>query len=150
VTMRVDPIRVVLVVLLAAACRAAGGEPPSGETDSKLQGGFTFNSTRKNGTIEWKIEGSAATFITPTDVELQDVRAVYFAEDGTTTVATTEKAVLNRETREVTTDKFVTIVTKNAVTTGTGFDWDQEHRKGAMKKDVKVIYSNPDRKELLR
>jgi LPS export ABC transporter protein LptC len=120
--------------------------PPGIEVHDK----FTVNSTRKDGRVEWKLEGSTANFLTPTLIEIKDVHAIYFAEDGTNTVATTEKALLDKEKKRVTTDAFVTIVTENSVTTGTGLDWDQETKKGSLKRDVKVVYTTPEGKGILQ
>jgi LPS export ABC transporter protein LptC len=141
--------------ILAAVCVVAGaafGDNASKNysSESELHGGFTFNSTRKDGTIEWKVEGSSATFLSPVLVEIKDVRAIYFAKDGSSMIATTEKAILNKETRKITTDEFVTIATDNSVTTGTGLDWDQEGKKGQLRKKVKVVYTHPEGKGLLK
>lgn len=140
------------LVLLGVFCTLAAAEdsPPQAQVPgSQLRDGFTFNSTRKNGKIEWKVAGSSATFLTPEDIELKNVRAIFFSEDGTNTVATTDKAILNKETRRLKTDEFVTIATENSVTTGTGMDWDHELKKGMLRKDVKVIYTPAGGKGLL-
>jgi LPS export ABC transporter protein LptC len=117
---------------------------------SELQGAFVFNSTKKNGKTEWKLEGSSATFLTPTDIEIKNARAFYYPEEGTNVIATTAKAVINKETKRVETDEFVTITTENSVTTATGMAWDQASRKASLKKDVKVIYSQVGGKGLMR
>ncbi|MDD5555956.1 MAG: LPS export ABC transporter periplasmic protein LptC [bacterium] len=144
--------RIAACAILLAAGAARGQETEATPTPpgSELRDGFTFSSTRHDGRIEWKVEGSAATFLTPTLIEIDDARAVYYGEDGVNTVATSEKAILDKETRQVTTDRFVTIVTENSVTTGTGMDWDHEKKQGTIKKGVKVVYTAPEGKELLQ
>lgn len=140
------------LVLLGVFCFLAAAEDPTPQAHapgSELRDGFTFNSTRKNGKVEWKVAGSSATFLTPEDIELKNVRAIFFSEDGTNTVATTDKAILNKETRRMRTDEFVTIATENSVTTGTGMDWDHELKRGTLRKDVKVIYTSVGGKGLL-
>jgi hypothetical protein len=129
---------------------AENATPHPGSPGSELQGGFVFSSTNKNGRIEWKIEGSAATFLTPTNIEIKNARAIYYPEDGTNVVATSAKALLNKERKLVTTDEFVTIVTENSITTGTGLEWYQASGKASLKKDVKVIYTQPGGKGLMR
>ncbi|MCX6357986.1 MAG: LPS export ABC transporter periplasmic protein LptC [Candidatus Aureabacteria bacterium] len=129
------------VIFLAAT--AFAGDEPAQKSASTLKDGFTFNSTKKSGRTEWKVDGSAAVFLTPEIIEIKDVRATYYGDDGSTTVATTAKAILDKTTRKVTSDDLVTIVTKNAVTTGTGLAWDQEGKRGTLKKSVKVVFSQP-------
>ncbi len=118
--------------------------------EPELHGGFTFSSTRKDGRVEWKVQGKSATFLKSNLIELKDVRAIYFAEDGTNTVATTEKALLDKEERHIKTDDFVTIVTENSVITGTGFEWDQKKKKGSLKSDVKAVYKQLEGKGLFQ
>ena len=139
-----------ILFALGTRVHAENATPHPGSPGSELQGGFVFNSTKKNGKIEWKIEGSAATFLTPTNIAIKNVHAIYYPEDGTNVVATTSKAIINKETRQVKTDEFVTIVTENSITTGTGMEWDQAARKAALKKDVKVIYSQAGGKGIIR
>jgi lipopolysaccharide export system protein LptC len=134
----------------ATALLAQDPEPAKKGPEPQLRGGFIFNSTRKDGKIEWKVEGSSATFVKPNLIDLRNVRAIHFADDGTSTVATTEKALLDKEKRFISTNEFVTIVTENSVITGTGFEMDQENRKGCLKKDVKVIYKHPEGKGLMQ
>ena len=117
---------------------------------SELQGSFIFNSTKKSGKTEWKLEGSSATFLTPMDVEIKNARAFYYPEDGTNVIATTANAIINKETRRVETDEFVTITTENSVTTATGMTWDQGSKKASLKKDVKVVYSRAGGKGLMK
>ena len=139
-------------LFLAAAPIVFAREPtptPKGP-EPELHGGFIFSSTRKDGSVEWKVQGNSATFLKPNLIELKDVRAIYLAEDGTNTVATTEKALLDKEEHHIKTDDFVTIVTQNSVITGTGFEWDQEKKKGSLKSDVKVVYKQPEGKGLLQ
>lgn len=131
---------------LLIACAAATADESS---KLELRDGFVFNSTRKNGRVEWKVEGSSADFVTPINIEIKDVRAVYFGEDGNNTIATTRKAMLNKETRQVATDEFVTIVTKNSVVTATGMDWDQLHKRAILRNDVKVVYMQQGQKGIL-
>jgi len=136
---------------MAVFCFLAAGTAVWAETPAQpeLHGGFVFTSTKKGGRLEWKVEGSSATFITPENVELEDVRAVYFADDGTKTIATTKKAMLNKETRHVDTDEFVTIITANSVITAEGMSWNQEDKKGLLKRDVKVVYTSPGGKGVI-
>jgi len=96
------------------------------------------------------VAGSSATFLSPETIELKNVRAIFFSDDGTNTVATTDKAVLDKETRRLKTDEFVTIATENSVTTGTGMDWDHERKRGALRKDVKVIFTGTGGKGAIR
>lgn len=117
---------------------------------SELQGAFVFNSTKKDGKAEWKLEGSSATFLTPTDIEIKNARAFYYPEDGTNVIATTAKAVIDKETKRVDTDEFVTITTANSVTTATGMAWDQATKRASLKKDVKVVYHPIGGKGLMR
>ena len=139
----------VFFVVLTTVLAQRPGPTPRGP-EPELQGGFTFSSTKKDGRLEWKVEGSSATFVKPNLIDLRDVRAVYFPDDGTTTVATTEQALLDREKRRIKTDEFVTIVTENSVITGTGFEWDQGKRKGRLKNDVKVVYKHPEGKGIMQ
>lgn len=134
----------------AAATWAADPEPTPSPPGSELRDGFTFSSTRQDGRVEWKVEGSSATFLAPTLIEIKDARAIYFSEDGTNTVATSERAILDKEKRRVSTDSFVTIVTENSVTTGTGLEWDQERKTGLLKRDAKVVYTAPEGKGLMQ
>ncbi len=131
------------LLCLSCALAAAGedAQPQAKPPGSELRDGFTFNSTRKDGRIEWKVAGSSASFLTPEEIELKNVRAIFFSEDGTNTVATTDKAIFNKETHRLRTDEFVTIATENSVTTGTGMDWDHELKRGALRKNVKVIFT---------
>ncbi len=141
------------LLFLALPCTLAAAEDPHAapqEPGSELRDGFTFNSTRKDGKIEWKVAGSSATFLSPETIELKNVRAIFFSDDGTNTVATTDKAVLDKETRRLKTDEFVTIATENSVTTGTGMDWDHERKRGALRKDVKVIFTGTGGKGAIR
>jgi hypothetical protein len=133
-----------------ATAPAENATPRSESPGSELQGGFVFSSTKKSGKIEWKIEGSVATFVTPTNIEIKNARAIYYPDDGTNVVATSAKALLNKETKQVHTDEFVTIVTENSITTGTGMEWDQAAKKASLKKDVKVIYTQADGKGPMR
>ena len=82
---------------IACALAAAGedAQPQAKPPGSELRDGFTFNSTRKDGRVEWKVAGSSASFLTPEEIELKNVRAIFFSEDGTNTVATTDKAIFN-------------------------------------------------------
>ena len=150
--MRSVHIRTSLMLLGVSCALAATEDAPSKAQNpgSELRDGFTFNSTRKNGKIEWKVAGSSATFLTPENIELKNVRAIFFSEDGTNTVSTTDKALLNKETHRLKTDEFVTIATENSVTTGTGMDWDHDRKKGTLRKDVKVIYTQTGGKRLLQ
>lgn len=153
--MRSDRIKISIALwgtLFACAALTFGQDPTPtpGSPGSELHGSFTFSSTRKDGRVDWKIDGSSASFITPELIEFKDVRAIFFAEDGTTTVATSEMALLDKESRRITTDKFVTIVTENSITTGTGLDWNQENKRGVLKKDVKVVYTHPEGKGLMQ
>ena len=84
------------------------------------------------------------------DVEIKNARAFYYPEDGTNVIATTAKAIINKETRRVETDEFVTITTENSVTTATGMTWDQGSKKASLKKDVKVVYSRAGGKGLMK
>ena len=147
------PRRVVLVygiVLCAWRAYAQEATPsPSGPVP-ELKDGFTLSSTQKSGKLEWKVDGSSGVFLTPNIIEMKDVRAVYYPEDGTNVVATTARAILNQETRQVTTDEFVTIVTETSVTTGTGLDWDNMKKRGTLKKNVKVVYTAAQGKGLLK
>ncbi|MCX6354404.1 MAG: LPS export ABC transporter periplasmic protein LptC [Candidatus Aureabacteria bacterium] len=144
--MRTGRELLILGFIIACAALACAEEP----SKSELRDGFMFNSTKKDGRVEWKVEGSSATFVTPETVEIKDVRAVYFNEDGTNTIATTEKATLQQETRQVHTDEFVTIVTKNSVVTATGMDWDQMKKRGTLRHDVKVVYTTPKGEGILQ
>lgn len=130
--------------------RAETATPRNAGQGSELQGAFVFNSTKKNGKTEWKLEGSSAAFLTPNDVEIKNARAFYYPEDGTNVVATTAKAVINKETKRVETDEFVTITTENSVTTATGMAWDQASKRASLKRDVKVIYNHAGGKGLVR
>lgn len=133
-----------------ATAHAENAPQHPGSPGSELQGGFVFSSTKKSGKIEWKIEGSAATFLTPTNIEIKNARAIYYPDDGTNVVATTAKALLNKETKQVHTDEFVTIVTENSITTGMGMDWDQVTKKALLRRDVKVIYTHAEGKGPMR
>ncbi len=139
-----------ILFALGTRLHAENATPHTGGQESELQGGFILNSTKKNGKIEWKIEGSAATFLTPMNIEIKNVHAIYYPEDGSNVVATTSQAIVNKETKQITTDEFVTIVTEHSITTGTGMEWDQAARKAVLKKDVKVIYSQPSGKGIVR
>lgn len=147
-------MRTMLSLLVAcsvihSACADTKETPPAG-AGSELKDGFTFNSTKKDGRLEWKVEGSAASFVTPDIIEIKNARAIYYAEDGTNAVATSSKALLHKDSRRVTTDEFVTIATQNAVTTGTGLEWDQEKKQATLHKDVKVIYTYEGKGGILR
>lgn len=141
------------LLLLAISCTIAAAEDPPATPQapgSELRDGFIFNSTRKDGKTEWKVAGSAATFLTPEMIELKNVRAIFFSQDGTNTVATTDKALLDKETRRLKTDEFVTIATENSVTTGTGMDWYHNEKKGVLRNNVKVIYTGVGGKGMLQ
>ncbi|MEJ2745028.1 MAG: LPS export ABC transporter periplasmic protein LptC [bacterium] len=139
-----------IIFVCGAGLCAEKATPHNAGPGSELQGAFVFNSTKKDGKTEWKLEGSSATFLTPMDIEIKNARAFYYPEDGTNIIATTAKAVINKETRQVETDEFVTITTENSVTTATGMAWDQASKKASLKKDVKVIYSQAGGKGLMR
>lgn len=143
-------IEALILLACGAGLCAEPATPHHAGPGSELQGAFVFNSTKKNGKTEWKLEGSSATFLTPMDVEIKNARAFYYPEDGTNVVATTAKAVINKETKRVDTNEFVTITTENSVTTATGMAWDQDSKKASLKKDVKVIYSRDGGKGLMR
>lgn len=124
--------------------------PGADVPETEVSGGFKLSAMKKNGEPEWKIDGNSATFISPTLIEVNDLRAVYFADEGNTVVATTEKARINKEEEWVKTDKFVTIVTRNSVTTGTGLEWDIGKKRIRMFKNVRMVYTDPDEKGLMR
>lgn len=137
-------LRIALAGVLFSCGAAALGQSPTPTPDvpsSELPGSFSLTSTRKDGKLEWKVEGTSASFLTPEIIELTNVNATNYEEDGRSTIATTSKAVVNKETRQITTDEFVTIVTEDSVTTAIGLYWDQKQQKGHFKKDVKVIYT---------
>ena len=139
-----------LFLACGAGLRAETATPRNAAPGSELQGSFVFDSTKKNGKTEWKLEGSSATFLTPMDIEIKNARAFYYPEDGTNVVATTAKAVVNKDTKRVETNEFITITTENSVTTATGMAWDQDLKRASLKKDVKVIYDRIGGKGLAR
>jgi len=100
--------------------------------------GFTFDIPNKKGERYARVEGGDATMIPGGLVEISGIKTKIFCEDGREVVITTDRGTFDKKTKEVRTDAFVTVVSKDIKITGTGCQWNPNNKLIEIKENVKV------------
>ncbi|HRZ86579.1 MAG TPA: LPS export ABC transporter periplasmic protein LptC [bacterium] len=129
------PIKTILVLsALAAAVSTACAKD---EFRGTLKG-FTFEVPNKNGGRCALIDGNNATTLSGGQVEITDIKTKIFCEDGREVDVTSPRAVFNKNTRDVTTDAPVRVVTRDMIIDGIGLFWNPNNKLIEIKENVKV------------
>lgn len=110
---------------------------PAEDYKGTLQG-FTFDVPNKKGERYARIEGGNATMIPGGLVEIAGIKTQIFCEDGREVVITTDRGTFDKKTKEIKTDAFVTVVSKDIKITGTGCQWNPNNKLIEIKENVKV------------
>lgn len=71
-------------------------------------------------------------------VEISGIKTKIFCEDGREVVITSDRGTFNKKTKEVKTDAFVTVVSKDIKITGTGCQWNPNNKLIEIRENVKV------------
>jgi hypothetical protein len=119
--------------LLGCACAVYAADDYRGTLK-----GFTFDVPNKNGERYAFIEGGDATMIPGGLVEISGIKTKIFCEDGREVVITSDRGTFNKKTKEVKTDAFVTVVSKDIKITGTGCQWNPNNKLIEIRENVKV------------
>lgn len=105
-----------------------------------------FDLNNKKGK-SWELHGKSAKFLDDGFVEVENINVIMYTDSsGTNKVdIISPSAQINQGTKQVKTDKNVTITSKDMIITGEGLDGDMQKKKVQIKKNVKVIITGENK-----
>jgi len=106
----------------------------------EVSGGFIRYIPDKNGDMEWKLDGTTVKFLSPTCLEIMDMKATSLsAKIGYLTI-TVGKVLYYTDSRKAQGEgERITVRRENMVLTGRGFLWSPNLKQIRVFEDVKVL-----------
>ena len=106
----------------------------------EVSGGFIRYIPDKNGDMEWKLDGTTVKFLSPTCLEIMDMKATSLsAKIGYLTI-TVGKVLYYTDSRKAQAEgEQITVRRENMVLTGRGFLWSPNLKQIRVFEDVKVL-----------
>ena len=106
----------------------------------EVSGGFIRYIPDKNGDMEWKLDGTTVKFLSPTCLEIMDMKATSLsAKIGYLTI-TVGKVLYYTDSRKAQAEgERITVRRENMVLTGRGFLWSPNLKQIRVFEDVKVL-----------
>jgi len=136
-----------LLAALLTCISLAGAEDKDDEMEmiDKLimSDGVTFSEIEDSGQKRWEVRGSRAEAIDLDHIRIYDVNATFLTDDGRKVIMFSKYVDMNRLTREIKTDQYVTIMSEDNIMTGTGMristDDNQKMKKFTILNDVQIL-----------
>ncbi len=100
--------------------------------------GITVTEIEESGKEIFEFTGSHAESVSEDLLRVHNVRATIIQSDGSEIIIMTELAYYNRNKRELTTDKYVEIISGDGVMTGIGMYLNTEKKMFRLLKDVQI------------
>ncbi len=100
--------------------------------------GITVTEIEESGKGKFEFTGSHAESIKKNMLKVYNVKATIIQPDGSEIVIMTEVAYYNKNKRELTTDKYVEIISNDGVMTGVGMYLNSEKKIFRLLKNVQI------------
>jgi len=100
--------------------------------------GITVTEIQESGKEIFEFTGSHAESFKKDLLRVYNVRATINQKDGSEIIVMTEQADYNKEKRELTTDKYVEIISDDGVMTGIGMYLNSEKKEFWLLKNVQI------------
>lgn len=136
--------RILLLAVVLVCCSIAEEKEASGDMDLidqlVMKDGVVFSEIADNGRKRWEVRGANAEALDIEHIRIYNVNATFITDDGRKITLLTDYADINRVTREIKTDQYVTIISGDNVMTGTGMVIDTANKKKfSILQDVQII-----------
>ncbi len=100
--------------------------------------GITVTEIEESGKEKFEFTGSHAESVKKNKLRVHNVRATIMQSDGSEIIIMTELAYYNKNKRELTTDKYVEIISGDGVMTGIGMYLNTEKNIFRLLKNVQI------------
>jgi len=100
--------------------------------------GITITEIEESGKEIFEFTGSHAESVSEDLLRVHNVRATIIQSDGSEIIIMTELAYYHKKKRELTTDKYVEIISGDGVMTGIGMYLNTEKKMFRLLKDVQI------------
>ena len=131
---------VIIIFLMPIYAEAESNEKKDEEIIDgvSIKRGITVTEIEESGKEIFEFTGSHAESISEDLLRVHHVRATIIQSDGSEIIIMTELAYYNRDKRELTTDKYVEIISGDGVMTGIGMYLNTEKKIFRLLKDVQI------------
>ena len=133
-------ISVIIIFLLPLFANAKSKDEKDGNIVDAVvaKDGITVTEIEESGKEIFEFTGSHAESFDKNSLRVYNVRATIAQKDGSEIIIMTEQADYNKEKRELTTDKYVEIISDDGVMTGIGMYLNSEKKMFWLLKNVQI------------
>ena len=130
-----------IVIFFCALCSEAKSDENKDDNiiDAvTVKEGITVTEIEESGKEKFEFTGSHAESIRKNMLKVYNVRATIIQPNGSEIIIMTEEAYYNKKKRELTTDKYVEIISADGVMTGVGMYLNTEKKVFRLLKNVQI------------
>ena len=133
-------ISVIIIFLMPVFAEAESEDKKDEEIIDavSVKRGITVTEIEESGKEKFEFTGSHAESVKKNKLRVHNVRATIMQPDGSEIIIMTETAYYNKNKRELTTDKYVEIISGDGVMTGIGMYLNTEKHIFRLLKNVQI------------
>lgn len=133
------------VALLAHGLTGARAQAVSGDATIT---GFSIPEVDEEGRVKWKLLGDTAVLKASGPVDIRGMRIEMYKNETVDLVLRSTRCLYDRDRQEAHTDTPVEIKGRDIVVTGDGFFWSNTNNLLVIRRNAKVVFTNPKATQL--